>query len=134
MCRCSVSSGKPEVAIELLKMGLRLDGRDGVRESRELLIELYEQIGDLPRARFHVSRLFAWDGNEAMQTAEMSTAREKLASSVAIDPKQAETWYLLSVVEGVLGNRNGQRQAIASCLQANPNHGRALGWLAEYSD
>ncbi|MCA9128515.1 MAG: tetratricopeptide repeat protein [Planctomycetales bacterium] len=133
LARAYAVDGKAEEAIELLKTGLRLDGRDSVQESRELLIELYEQLGDLPRARFHVSRLFAWEGNEAMQTADMSTAREKLASSVAIDPSQAETWYLLSLVEGLLGNRDGQRQAIASCLQANPNHGRALSWLGENS-
>jgi tetratricopeptide (TPR) repeat protein len=129
-----VQVGRDPEAIELLKMGLRLDGRDFVRESREALIELYEKAGDLGRARFHVSRLFGWEGSEALRETRMELAREKLSAAVQMDPSYADAWYDLGIVHGLFGQPDHQRHAFMQCLVANPQHGRAADWLEQHPD
>lgn len=125
-------AGRYREAIDLLKTGLRLDGRDMVRESRETLIELYERTDDLGRARFHVSRLFAWEGEQALGDAKMGLALEKLTAAVQIDPSFADAWYELAIVEGLLGHREQQLKAYEQCVTADPLHGRAQAWLAQH--
>ncbi len=121
-------------AIEWLKTGLRLDSRDSVRESREQLIELYEKTGDLGRARFHVGRLFYWEGLEALSAADLALARQKLATATEIDPSYDAGWYYLGIVVGLWGAPQGQAEAFEKCLAANPYHGRARAWLTAYGE
>ena len=65
-------------------------------------------------------------GKEAWLNNDLPTAREHFEKAIALFDRHAHTWFYLAETRRLLGDAAGAEVAYRRCLQANPDHGRAL--------
>jgi tetratricopeptide (TPR) repeat protein len=91
-------------------------------------LESYEKaLADQPLARD--SRLL--HARLLMTAGRLADAREELALLVAEQPRDSEVLYNLSLLEGLEGNRERQRELLEKVVSLEPGHADALAGLGD---
>ncbi len=93
------------------------------------LAELCRIAGDAAQMRKYLSLGQYQTGKAAWLNNDLQTALEHFNKAVALYDGHAHTWYYLGETRRLLGDAAGAEVAYRRCLQANPDHGRAMGAL-----
>ena len=120
------ADGKFEKAVESFKNALRMDLRERARDSRDGLIKCYESLGEIGKAKFHVSRFAFLDGQDHLYLGRVDAAAQAFKASVEMNPEYPHAWYYLGYCERLLGNVSAAIESQQKCLALEPSFGRAL--------
>jgi len=93
------------------------------------LAELSRLAGDAGQTRRYLSLEQYQTGKEAWLNNDLQGALDHLVKAVALYDGHAHTWFYLGETRRLLGDAAGAEAAYRRCLQANPDHGRALRGL-----
>jgi tetratricopeptide (TPR) repeat protein len=93
------------------------------------LAEMCRMAGDARQMRKYLSLGQYQTGKEAWLNNDMQIALEHFVNAVALYDGHAHTWFYLAETRRLLGDAAGAEVAYRRCLQANPDHGRALRGL-----
>ena len=121
-------SGRERDAIETWKRSLRIQSTEEVHRR---LAGYFAKTKDAASEKHHRSRMLQARGVAAYRADRIADAVEDLQQAVAIDPVLDQAWYYLAACHLAGGMRQRAEDALAKCLKANPNHGRALRLVAE---
>lgn len=122
--------GQERLAVEFAERGAAMQPLESLHGN---LSAFYQRGKDAERAKHHQALSLYARGRGAFRKNRLTDAQRDFEFAVELLPRLAHAWYYLGECRRVRGDDIGAVEAFRSCLEANPNHGRALKQLEQHS-
>lgn len=124
-------SGDLKRAEQVLQRAARMAAPSQLHDTHDLLAQLYRQLGDEMKARWHAALRQHARGARSLRKGELPTAELAFAEAVRRAPQHAPSWYGLGEARRRQQDQAAAREAYRQCLEIDSEHGRARMRLKE---
>lgn len=128
------ASGQPAKARASWLRALQLEVGIDLKSTHHKLASSFATAGDKPAAEYHLARGHYFVGRDLLQFGYAPQSVDYFAAAVKHDPKFTQGWFYLGEARRVSGQVALAASAYRTCLQLNPDHGRALASMAAIDD